>query len=217
MESGSHADDSSLNIQNEYFNTARKNRTRVTVVLTTGQRISGQIRSFDRFTLILDTRHGDQMVFKHAITTVSPSHTADREQRGRPHRTGAGDRGDSRHRPGGRPHRGGGSSGGDRSRPEVRQQTSSGPDGKSFGNFMDLSAVSSGDAKGAPGGAATGKPAAKAEGDSKPAAKAEGDSKPAAKAEGDSKPAAKAEGDSKPATKAEGDSKPAGTEPVSRS
>jgi host factor-I protein len=211
MESGSHADDSTLNIQNEYFNTARKNRTRVTVVLTTGQRISGQIRSFDRFTLILDTRHGDQMVFKHAITTVSPSHTADREQRGRPHRSGAGDRGDSRHRPGGRPHRGAGSSGGDRSRPEVKQQTSSGPDGKSFGNFMDLSAVSGDDAKGAPGGATTGKPVAKTGGGSKPAVKAESDGKPSVKAESDGKPEPKAESDGKPEPKAEGDSKPAGS------
>ena len=146
MESGNHQiDDGQLNIQNDYFNTARKNRTRVTVVLTTGQRLSGLIRSFDRFTLILDTRHGDQMVFKHAIATVAPAAALEAEQRHRPPRPG--ERGEGRPRgPGGRPSQGGPP----RERPAgdrpaggpVRERAVRGPEGKTFGNFMDLSAVS---------------------------------------------------------------------------
>jgi len=139
METVTQGDDSSLNIQNEYFNKARKNRTRITVVLTNGQRISGFIRSFDKFTLILDTRHGDQMVFKHAISTVAPSGQGDRDHRS-PRPSHAEKRGGP-----GRPSHG---------RPkereaapsapaqgDMRQRAAASPSGKSFGNFMDLSSL----------------------------------------------------------------------------
>src|SRR5439155_11737151 len=63
-----------LNIQNDFFNQARKMRTRVTIFLTTGKRLVGRIRSFDRFTVILDVGGGaEEMVFKHAIATISTS------------------------------------------------------------------------------------------------------------------------------------------------
>jgi host factor-I protein len=60
-------------IQNEFFNRARKDRAQFTVVLTNGARLIGRIRAFDKFTILLDTDHGDQMVFKHAIATVGPA------------------------------------------------------------------------------------------------------------------------------------------------
>ena len=59
-------------IQNEFFNRARKERALLTVVLATGRCLVGRIRAFDKFTILLDTNHGDQMVFKHAIATVGP-------------------------------------------------------------------------------------------------------------------------------------------------
>ncbi|HET6373937.1 MAG TPA: RNA chaperone Hfq [Candidatus Polarisedimenticolia bacterium] len=59
------------NIQNGFFNQVRKDRTRITIVLTNGQRVSGLVKSFDKFTLLVETRQGDQMVFKHAISTIS--------------------------------------------------------------------------------------------------------------------------------------------------
>jgi host factor-I protein len=59
-------------IQNEFFNRARKERALLSVVLATGRCIVGRIRAFDKFTILLDTSHGDQMVFKHAIATVGP-------------------------------------------------------------------------------------------------------------------------------------------------
>src|SRR3989442_8691469 len=63
-----------LSIQNDFFNQARKMRTRVTIFLTTGKRLVGRIKSFDRFTVILDVGGGsEEMVFKHAIATVSTS------------------------------------------------------------------------------------------------------------------------------------------------
>ena len=59
-------------IQNEFFNRARKERALLTVVLATGRCLVGRIRAFDKFTILLDTSHGDQMIFKHAIATVGP-------------------------------------------------------------------------------------------------------------------------------------------------
>jgi host factor-I protein len=59
------------NLQNEFFNNARKERTPVTVYLANGKKLVGRIKSFDKFTILLDGQHGEQMVFKHAISTVS--------------------------------------------------------------------------------------------------------------------------------------------------
>ena len=65
-------------LQNEFFNAARKERTVVAVFLTNGKKLVGRIRSFDKFTLILDGQQGPQIVYKHAVSTVGayvpPSH-----------------------------------------------------------------------------------------------------------------------------------------------
>ena len=58
-------------IQNEFFNRARKERALLTVSLTDGSRLAGRLRAFDKFTILLDTSEGDQMLFKHAIATVA--------------------------------------------------------------------------------------------------------------------------------------------------
>jgi host factor-I protein len=42
----------------------------VTVYLLSGVKLTGRIRSFDKFSLILESNHQEQMVFKHAIATV---------------------------------------------------------------------------------------------------------------------------------------------------
>ncbi|HKY33947.1 MAG TPA: RNA chaperone Hfq [Candidatus Polarisedimenticolia bacterium] len=63
--------DNSLNVQNGFFNQIRKDRVRVTVTLNSGQRVSGMVKSFDKFTFLLDTRTGEQMIFKHAVSTIA--------------------------------------------------------------------------------------------------------------------------------------------------
>lgn len=60
-----------LNIQNTFFNQARKDRAKVTVYLTSGIKLVGRIKSFDKFTVILESSNGEQMIFKHAVSTVS--------------------------------------------------------------------------------------------------------------------------------------------------
>ena len=59
-------------IQNEFFNKARRDKALLTVSLADGTRLTGRLRAFDKFTILLDTSHGDEMVFKHAIATVGP-------------------------------------------------------------------------------------------------------------------------------------------------
>lgn len=71
--------DPALNVQNGFFNQARKNHARIAIVLTSGQRISGVVKAFDKYTLLLDTRGGEQVVFKHAIATVAAMGPADKQ------------------------------------------------------------------------------------------------------------------------------------------
>jgi len=59
------------NIQDGYLGRARKERAWLTVVLQSGKKIAGRIRAFDRYTVILEDRGGEQMIFKHAIATIS--------------------------------------------------------------------------------------------------------------------------------------------------
>jgi host factor-I protein len=66
-------DSENAGIQNEFFNRARKERAVLAVVLANGTRLTGRVRAFDKFTILLDTDHGDQMVFKHAIATMGPA------------------------------------------------------------------------------------------------------------------------------------------------
>ena len=73
-------------LQNSFFNQARKDRTRVTIVMNAGQKITGLVKSFDKFTLLIDTRNGDQMVFKHAIATVSVNRPSEARTEGKQER-----------------------------------------------------------------------------------------------------------------------------------
>jgi host factor-I protein len=58
------------NIQDGFLNTARKEKLLVTVYLLSGVKLTGRIRSFDKYSLILESNSQEQLVFKHAIATV---------------------------------------------------------------------------------------------------------------------------------------------------
>ncbi len=68
----------SQNIQDAFLNTIRREKTTVTVYLVTGAKLLGKIKSFDKFSLLLESGSQEQLIFKHAISTIS--HT--REARG---------------------------------------------------------------------------------------------------------------------------------------
>ena len=68
------------NIQEAFLNNARKDKTFLTIYLMSGVKLSGRIKSFDKYSVVLETNNQEQLIFKHAISTVVVS---------RPYHTGA--------------------------------------------------------------------------------------------------------------------------------
>jgi host factor-I protein len=58
------------NIQDSFLNNARKEKGLVTIYLLSGVKLSGRIKSFDKYSLVLETSNQEQLIFKHAISTV---------------------------------------------------------------------------------------------------------------------------------------------------
>jgi host factor-I protein len=66
------------NIQEAFLNNARKEKTFLTIYLMSGVKLSGKIKSFDKYSVVLETNNQEQLIFKHAISTVvvsRPFHT----------------------------------------------------------------------------------------------------------------------------------------------
>ncbi len=61
------------NIQDSFLNNARKEKGVVTIYLLSGVKLSGRIKSFDKYSLVLETNNQEQLIFKHAISTVVTS------------------------------------------------------------------------------------------------------------------------------------------------
>jgi len=58
------------NIQDSFLNTARKDKAPITVYLLSGVKLTGRIRSFDKYSVVLESNNQEQLIFKHAISTV---------------------------------------------------------------------------------------------------------------------------------------------------
>jgi host factor-I protein len=58
------------NIQDSFLNTARKERLNITIYLLSGVKLTGRIRSFDKYSVVLEANGQEQLIFKHAISTV---------------------------------------------------------------------------------------------------------------------------------------------------
>jgi host factor-I protein len=58
------------NIQDAFLNNARKEKSVITIYLLSGVKLSGRIKSFDKYSLILETNNQEQLIFKHAVSTV---------------------------------------------------------------------------------------------------------------------------------------------------
>jgi host factor-I protein len=61
----------SQNIQDAFLNTLRREKTTVTVYLLNGAKLMGKIKSFDKFSVLLESGSQEQLIFKHAISTIS--------------------------------------------------------------------------------------------------------------------------------------------------
>ncbi len=58
------------NIQDSFLNNARKEKSVITIYLLSGVKLSGRIKSFDKYSLVLETNNQEQLIFKHAVSTV---------------------------------------------------------------------------------------------------------------------------------------------------
>lgn len=58
------------NIQDTFLNTVRKDKSPITIYLVSGVKLTGKIRSFDKYSVLLENNNQEQLIFKHAISTV---------------------------------------------------------------------------------------------------------------------------------------------------
>lgn len=66
----SSAEKQAQNIQEAFLNNARKEKILLTIYLMSGVKLSGRIKSFDKYSVVLETNNQEQLIFKHAISTV---------------------------------------------------------------------------------------------------------------------------------------------------
>jgi host factor-I protein len=62
-----------INLQDFFMNQVRKDNIMVTLYLVNGFQIKGMVKGFDNFTVVLDVEGKQQMVYKHAISTIMPN------------------------------------------------------------------------------------------------------------------------------------------------
>ena len=62
-----------LNLQDVFLNQARKEKVPITCILTNGFQFKGIVKGFDSYTVIIDADGKQELVFKHAISTIIPA------------------------------------------------------------------------------------------------------------------------------------------------
>ena len=60
------------NLQDAFLNQVRKDKLSLTVFLMNGFQLHGIVRAFDGFTVLLDSDGKQQLIYKHAISTIIP-------------------------------------------------------------------------------------------------------------------------------------------------
>ena len=61
-----------INLQDAFLNQARRDRLNVTMFLMNGFQLHGVVKGFDGFTVVLDSEGRQQLIYKHAISTIVP-------------------------------------------------------------------------------------------------------------------------------------------------
>jgi len=67
-----HGKRAALNLQDGFLNYVRKERSAVIIYLVNGFQIRGMVRGFDNFTVVIENDNRQQLVYKHAISTIAP-------------------------------------------------------------------------------------------------------------------------------------------------
>lgn len=64
---------STFNLQDNFLNQVRKSKMPVTIFLINGFKIKGVVKSFDNFTILMEVNGEQQMIYKHAVSTLIPT------------------------------------------------------------------------------------------------------------------------------------------------
>ena len=59
-------------LQDQFLEEARQNRTQVTVFLVNGFQMRGIILGYDSFALLLSSEGKQNLIYKHAVSTIIP-------------------------------------------------------------------------------------------------------------------------------------------------
>lgn len=63
----------SINLQELFLNSSRKEKMPITIFLTNGVQLKGTVKGFDNYVVILESEGKSSMIYKHAISTIIPS------------------------------------------------------------------------------------------------------------------------------------------------
>ena len=65
--------DKTQNVQDVFLNTIRKEKATVTIFLVNGVKLQGVVTWFDNFSILLRRDTHNQLIYKHAVSTIMPS------------------------------------------------------------------------------------------------------------------------------------------------
>lgn len=64
---------STMNLQDIFLNRVRKDNNPITIFLLNGYQLKGQVKGFDNYTIVLESDGKQNLIYKHAISTIVPS------------------------------------------------------------------------------------------------------------------------------------------------
>ncbi|KGG80266.1 RNA chaperone Hfq [Caloranaerobacter azorensis] len=62
-----------INLQDAFINKARKENISITIYLINGYKFKGTVKGFDNYTIVLESEGKQHLIYKHAISTISPN------------------------------------------------------------------------------------------------------------------------------------------------
>ena len=61
-----------INLQDSFLNNVRREKINITIFLNNGYKLTGTVVGFDNYVVFIETEKGQQLVYKHAITSILP-------------------------------------------------------------------------------------------------------------------------------------------------
>lgn len=62
-----------INLQDVFLNKVRKENISITIFLVNGYQLKGYVKGFDNYTIVLESDAKQQLIYKHAISTIAPN------------------------------------------------------------------------------------------------------------------------------------------------